>query len=41
VACKAFRDLIAQPQLEVVAVRADQAYPALEFRVAAPGQRVE
>ena len=41
VARKAFRNLIAEPQLEVVAVRTDQADPAFEFGVAPARQRVE
>src|SRR5580693_10167859 len=36
---KAFRGLITQSQLEVVTVRTDKTYPALEFSIATPRQR--
>ena len=38
---KAFRNLITEPQLKVVAVRTHQAHPSLEFGVAPPRQRIE
>ena len=38
---KAFRDLVAEAQLEIVAMRADQADAALELGVAAPRQRIQ
>ena len=36
---KAFRRLVAEPQLQIVAVRADQAHAALQFGVTSAGQR--
>ena len=38
---KAFRGLIAEPEFEIVAVRADQAHTAFDLGVAAPAKRVQ